>query len=100
VRRRRFEQVVLAAAHLMRQGEVVFCPISHSHDIGIVLGEESSFEMWMDQDLPILRACSNVKVLRLDGWEQSRGVGREVDEAMSIHIPITFIDFDPSWWGL
>jgi hypothetical protein len=92
VRQQRFEQAVDAAAMLMREGRVVFCPIAHSHDIGKVLGESTSFEFWMSQDIPILRMCDEVMVLCLDGWENSRGVQREMAIAQAVGIPVTYMD--------
>ena len=89
VRQDRFERAVVAAGKLMRRGRTVFCPIAHSHDIGIYLGEESSFEFWMRQDLPILRHCAELVVLMLPGWRDSRGVRREIDTAYAIGIPVS-----------
>ncbi len=92
IRESRFRQACAAAAKLMLDGEVVFAPIAHSHPIDTHFAAPGDFDFWMEQDLPILRKCDALKVLRLTGWEQSRGVAREIQEARAIGLPIEFID--------
>jgi len=46
----------------------------------------------MAQDLPILACASRLIVLRLDGWDRSRGVTKEIEFAAERGIPVEFID--------
>ncbi len=91
VRHRRFEEVCKVAAELMATGEVVFCPIAHSHPIDMLGNLPQTTEFWMSMDLPILRMCDRVKVLKLDGWDISKGLEREMDAARAVGIPVEYI---------
>lgn len=93
VRERRFQEVCRVAAQMMAAGEIVFCPIAHSHPIDVIGGSlPQTTEFWMGQDLPILRKCDRVKVLMLDGWQSSKGVAAEVKAAEAVGIPVEFIE--------
>jgi hypothetical protein len=84
-----------AAARLMvESGMAVFSPIAHSHYVSDELPAalRLDHEFWMRQDLPILRAAAKVVVLRLPGWERSRGIRRELAVAAACFIPIEYID--------
>lgn len=90
----RFNEACRAAAKLMRDGLTVFCPISHSHPIAMHMPSKYSMdhEFWMRQDLPILVKCARMYVLRLSGWEQSKGVAKELEFAVNQGIPVIYID--------
>ena len=83
-----------AAAKLMAAGHVVFSPIVHSHYVAEFLPADKRLDhhFWMHQDLPILRRAREVFVLRLPGWERSRGIAREISEAAIHNIPVRFLD--------
>lgn len=82
------------AAQLMREGLAVFSPIVHSHYIADHLDESirMDHEFWMHQDLGILAHAERMIVLRLPGWQVSRGIRREMDEANRLGIPIDFLE--------
>lgn len=82
------------AAQLMREGKSVFSPIAHSHYIADHLHDDlrMDHEFWMRQDLAILRHAERVIVLRLPGWERSRGIARELAEARLHSVPVEFRD--------
>lgn len=92
VRVARFDAACRVAARLMRAGEPVFSPIAHSHPIERHFDAIQDFEFWMKQDLPLLAAAGRLIVLRLDGWDLSRGVARELEFARERGIPTEFID--------
>src|SRR3990167_9042060 len=78
VREERYRAAVKKAAELMMAGEHVFSPIAHTHEIGLVLDKPVDHEFWMRQDKAILRHCSVVKVLMIEGWSESAGISEEV----------------------
>jgi hypothetical protein len=83
-----------AAARLMEQGCVVFAPIPHSHGIAEHLDDATRFdhEFWLRQDLAILAHAELLVVLRLPGWERSKGVAREIAFAKERGIPMMWMD--------
>ncbi len=93
VRRRRAEQAVKMAAQMMLAGEHVFCPIAHSHEIGLQINRPVDHDFWMLQDLPILNHASKMTILRLEGWADSRGISDETIFCKRNGIPIDFADY-------
>lgn len=91
VREARFKAACKAAADLMLAGEIVFCPIAHSHPIDLCFGEPGSGEFWKRQDHPFLAGAVKVKVLCLRGWDDSHGVMAEIAYARDHNIPVEFI---------
>lgn len=66
-------------ASLMLEGYVVFSPITHGHALlDFMPFETRTWEFWGSQDFEHMRACDEVHVLCLDGWEKSRGVKDEI----------------------
>lgn len=81
------------AGRLMADGDAVFSPIAHGHFV-TQYGELDAMdqEFWMEQVLPWLEVSQALYVLKLDGWEQSKGVAREMIFARENGIPITYLD--------
>lgn len=94
VRQRRYEEVCRVASCMMERGEAVFCPIAHSHAIHVLRPLPETHDFWMSMDIPILRHCSRVVVLMLDGWQTSRGVEHEVAAAEACGIPVEFMSHE------
>lgn len=94
--RERFEQVSVVASELFRQGTHVFSPIAHSHpikDIGGML--PGSFSYWAEYCRRTLSMCDTLTVCKLDGWEESEGVGKEIELAKKLGKPIRELDPAP-----
>ena len=77
----------------MQANIVVFSPLSHSVPI-VRHGnlDEMDSDFWLTMDIPLLHRSDELLVLGLDGWEQSKGVKRELFEAMSLKKPIIVIE--------
>ncbi len=84
----------------MKRGNVIFSPIAHSHSIECEAGFMEGFDFWMYQDLPILEKSSELWVLELEGWKQSRGVAREIETARSAGIPIRYTTYAEALQGI
>lgn len=94
VKAQRFEAVCRVAGRLMKKGVCVFSPIAHSHPIEQHFedGSPEGHDFWLRQDFAILERASKLMVLKLDGWEASRGVAAEIEFARVNSIPFEFID--------
>ena len=94
VRLSRYDKACEKAARLMEQGYSVVSPIAQSHNIAFSLPEEIMLhhDFWMHQDLPIVECASEVIVLTLFGWEESKGVKAEIRHAKDIAIPVEYHD--------
>lgn len=90
------------SATLMKQGYIVFSPISHSHPIANNLDESlrKDHEFWMKQDLPILAKCDQLWIVNIKGVDidskklisESRGVQAEINFAKKTNKEIIYID--------
>jgi hypothetical protein len=78
----------------MRQGHKIFCPIAHSHPIEVIGmgGKIMDGDFWLEQDFALLKHASELIVFKMDGWEQSSGVAREIKFAEEFDIPIRYIE--------
>ena len=90
----RVDEACRYAAHLIRGGDCVFSPIAHSHYVAEHLHDslKMDHELWLTQDLAILRHCERVIVLCLPGWQRSKGIAREIEAANAANIPVEFVD--------
>lgn len=90
VRRRRFQLACEHAAFLMRDHNLhVFSPIAHSHPIA-EFGLPSDWGFWQEYDKKFIAMCERMFVLKLHGWEQSKGVDAEISIALHLGIPVEF----------
>lgn len=94
VRQDRYVAVCKAASRLMvESGAVVFSPIAHSHPIAELGGLDGmNHEFWMHQCLPMVERSDELVILAIDGWDRSRGVAAERQQAQLCNIPIRLIE--------
>lgn len=89
----RFNNVCRKAAEIMSHGHTVFSPISHSHPIADYLDREiANWDFWMEQDLPFVDWCDEVWIYALPGWEESKGIKREMEYALNNSKPIMLLE--------
>ena len=90
VRQQRFDAACRAAAVLISRGQVVFCPVAHSHPI-CAWGVPYTWLFWQQHDQRHLESCDEVVVLMLDGWRESVGIQAEIAIARQLGKPVTFL---------
>lgn len=68
------------AAELIRQGYIVFSPISMSHPISTIGGLKGNWETWMKIDFAFIDWCDEIVVVNFDekAVENSEGVQAEI----------------------
>lgn len=92
IRHQRFIAVNKAAGKLMKEGYVVFSPISHTHPIAVECELPKGWEYWENFDRAYLSCSHKLIVLCIDGWKESIGVTAEIKIASEMGIPIEFIN--------
>ena len=92
VRLARFHLANEYAARLIRGGNIVFSPISHSHSIAIQNDQPLGYDFWRAQDDAFIEWCDVVYVLPLDGWEDSVGVQGEILLAEELGKAVVIMD--------
>ena len=89
VRQERFDSVNRYCGFLIRQHELVFSPLS----LGASVNEDAiSNSAWYALGLQMLSRCDELRILGLDGWEDSVGVTLETRYARQLHIPVSVAD--------
>jgi uncharacterized protein DUF1937 len=88
----RFERVCKVASRLMRSGLIVFSPISHTHPIAVAGELPRDWEYWKRFDDEFIRAAEKVVVVKMDGYEISRGVQAEIRIAENLGKLVEFIE--------
>lgn len=83
----RFDQVTAIAAHLVREGHVVFSPITYGHTLCEFEDLPVEFEFWNDFCLKFLEKSDLFVRLEFDGWEESKGLKEEVKFCKENKIP-------------
>lgn len=92
VRYERERAVSLVGARLMKAGLNLFCPITQSHRLGEIIGENFSHDECMRVDYALLSRAEGLIVVKLPGWEQSHGVGLEIAYAKKHGMLIYYLD--------
>ena len=87
----RFNVVNDVAAKLMKEGKIVFSPISHSHTIAVENDLPVDWEYWKESCETFVTRCDRLMVLTVDGWKESTGVQEEIKIAEREGIPIEYI---------
>lgn len=88
----RFRSACMVAARLFREGSLVFSPIAHSHPLA-TYALPVSFDFWQSWCMSFLHCwATDLYVLKLHGWEESKGVAAEITEAEKIGLPITYVE--------
>lgn len=96
-----FEIANKMAAKLMKEGHIVFSPISHSHPVADYLDSSlrTSQKFWMYQDLPILERCDELWVIEMGENGQklisnSKGCISEIKKAKDLRKPVRYIRYN------
>lgn len=87
----RFITICIVAGVLMSKGYTVFSPIAHSHPIAQHLCNPLNHGFWLEQDLQFLQNWADeMWVCMMDGWDASKGIQIEAQEAISNNINIKY----------
>ena len=95
VREQRFRLATEVAANLIRKGQIVFSPITMTHPIDIVLAGDLGTlgsDFWVKFDESFMAFCSELAILRVEGWEKSPGILRERRFFEERSLPVWFVD--------
>lgn len=92
----RVRRVSRITAQLIQQGHLVFSPIVYSHPLKDLIDfDPFNFgwvSQWMDFDTAMLADADELWILKIPGWESSRGCDLEMTYALDHGIPIHFVD--------
>ena len=87
----RFYKVTRLASKLMKQGYIVFSPISHCYPMHFFSKMPGDWKFWSLQDESHLDHCDILYVYQLPGWVKSKGVHEEIAYATRKFKEIVYI---------
>jgi len=87
----RYNEAAAYAASLLRGGTHCISPIVHCHPL-VKYGLPVEYSFWKKYNRALIKMCTNVHVLMIDGWGLSVGVSDEMAYAYRCDIPITFVE--------
>jgi hypothetical protein len=85
----------IICADLMKQGRLIYAPISSCHHIAKKYGLPRNWEFWSSMDEQFVSMCKKFLIVTLPGWEKSTGVTEEHKIAKREGIEVGFIDPEP-----
>jgi len=91
VRDGRFDAVCAAAARFMTEGHLIFSPIAHTHPIAMRGKLPTDWALWKKYDHAQLDAATELWVLQLPGWMDSKGVKGEIDYMDIANKPVNYV---------
>ncbi len=78
IRDYRFNIVNQQAGKLIQLGHIIYSPISMYHPIAFTCDLPKNMEYWQKTNETFLDWCDQLYVLRLSGWDTSKGVTHEI----------------------
>ena len=88
-----FQEACLATAELIRAGIPVFSPIAHTHPVAKAGRMDlADHTIWLPADQPMMDAAVGVIVVRMPGWDKSRGIAHEIETFRTAGKPVLYID--------
>ena len=94
IREIRFLNINEVAAKLMKDGHIVYSPISSSHQIAKDHNLPTTYDYWEKVCDAFVLWCDQVWVYTAPGWEESVGVQAEIELAKRYMKGIKYIDAD------
>lgn len=76
-----------ATAALICKGEFIYSPIVHCHELAQAHKLPRDFKFWKKYNFTMLEKADMLLILRIDGWEQSKGIAAEKEFAEELGIP-------------
>lgn len=68
----------------------IYSPIIHFHNISLFYKLPHAADWWWPQNLAMLQHASELWILQLPGWEDSKGLEKEIQWAQDHDMPIEY----------
>ena len=90
-----FMLAVRVRGGLIRAGIPSFSPIVHSHPVAMECDmDPRDHGIWLPCEAPIMAAAVGLIVVMADGWQDSYGMGQEIEAFITTHRPFVYLDPD------
>lgn len=92
IREYRFRVVNRVAGRLMKQGHLVFSPISHTHPICVAQDLPYNYDFWKDYDETFMDWAEEFMIVIMEGHLESDGINRERKYMNEQGKPVSYIE--------
>lgn len=87
----RFLEVRHYTARLIETGFVAFSPIVYAHEMAKVFTLGTDAKTWASFNEDMIRLSEGMHVLKLPGWQASKGVAAEIELAARLDLPVKYV---------
>lgn len=89
------DQAARASAHLFQKQVPHFCPITMCHAAAHAVEDldPKNGQAWASRMAPFVRDAMGLIVVRLEGWEKSRGLRGEINEFKAASKPVVHLSW-------
>lgn len=95
IQRTRFLIAEQFVAHtLKKENLLIFSPIVYCHKLAVDNGLPTDANFYLHFNMNVLRRSEAMYLLKLKGWEESKGVTLEINLAKMLLIPVVEFDHD------
>lgn len=95
IRQHRYDLITKITAKLMKSGYIIFSPITHSHYLAEYYDCPNEPMFWSRWYLSFLKHwATNLWVVKLYGWECSKGVLKEIRYAKKYGLHIRYFEVE------
>ena len=92
MRHQRYIMATHAVAHYSAQGVLCYSPVVHFHNVAMMHDLPKDFHFWEEINYGMLRLATQLCVLKIDGWDTSFGVMKEIEYAERIGVSIIYLE--------
>lgn len=93
VREYRYKAVLNYALRLAEHGILAFSPVVYGHQFAVRNRPDLiGYEHWSYFNEYMMRHSKEIRVLKIEGWQYSRGITHEINYAYHNHIPLNYAE--------
>jgi len=92
IRENNYKTISKIAAEMVSEGNVVMSPIAYGHNLLNFCDMPSDWDFWYNFCVTFLLKCDELTVVKMPGWDVSKGVLEEIEIAKNHNIKINFIE--------
>jgi len=95
IQEERYREALQCVHYYAKRGLVVYSPIVHWHNVAKEFELPGDAAFWAKQNQAMLEKASQIIVLNIEGWKESKGLDQEIGWAEMLNIPISFTHVKP-----
>jgi len=92
VRYERYAEVKAFLTRALLKKKNIYSPIVYTHPVHLLGAGSTTFEFWSDFNRAMLTRSSEMWILTIGGWEESKGIAYEIEVAIDYHVPIFLVN--------